>query len=146
LSASCQTAVEFPIGHGGKGDCLDTHPAATEFFDNAVVRNGLFDHRRESCVGERDKSMNVERARRPQTLAIAKAAVDEAHRHGMAVFAPPSTMEGLMVQSAMATSSIRTPQHSSFEWSLELLSNGAAKGSAFYSSLRYKRGTRHLIA
>jgi imidazolonepropionase-like amidohydrolase len=30
-------------------------------------------------------------------LAIAKAAVDEAHRHGMPVFAHPSTMEGVMV-------------------------------------------------
>ncbi len=30
-------------------------------------------------------------------LAIAKAAVDEGHRHGMPVFAHPSTMEGVMV-------------------------------------------------
>ncbi len=30
-------------------------------------------------------------------LAIAKAAVDEAHRHGLLVFAHPSTMEGVMV-------------------------------------------------
>jgi len=36
-----------------------THPAATEFLDNAVVRNGLFDHRRESYVGQMGKSMNV---------------------------------------------------------------------------------------
>ena len=38
-----------------------THPAATEFFDNAVVRNGLVDHRRESYVGETGKSTNLER-------------------------------------------------------------------------------------
>jgi hypothetical protein len=37
-----------------------THPAAAEFFDDAVMRNGLFDHRRESYVGETGKSMNVE--------------------------------------------------------------------------------------
>src|ERR1700693_5151243 len=37
------------------------HPAATELFDNAVVRNCLVDHRRESYSGETGKSMNVER-------------------------------------------------------------------------------------
>jgi hypothetical protein len=38
-----------------------THPAATEFFYDAVMRNGLFNHRRESYVGEVGKSMNVGR-------------------------------------------------------------------------------------
>src|ERR1700693_6613367 len=36
-------------------------PADTELFDNAVVRNCLVDHRRESYSGETGKSMNVER-------------------------------------------------------------------------------------
>src|SRR3954452_12773646 len=36
-----------------------SHPAATELFDNAVMRNGLFDHRRESYVGDIGKSTNV---------------------------------------------------------------------------------------
>ena len=42
-----------------------THPAATEFFDNAVMRNCLFDHRRESYVGDMGKSMKVGRLDRP---------------------------------------------------------------------------------
>ena len=37
------------------------HPAATGLFVNAVVRNCLVDHRRESYLGETGKSMNVGR-------------------------------------------------------------------------------------
>jgi len=36
-----------------------THPAATQLLDNAVVRNGLADHWRESYVCETGKSMKA---------------------------------------------------------------------------------------
>ena len=39
----------------------DSHAAAAELLDDAVVRDCLADHCRESYVGETGKSMNVER-------------------------------------------------------------------------------------
>ena len=36
-----------------------THSAASELFDDPVVRNGLADHRRESYVRETDESMSA---------------------------------------------------------------------------------------
>jgi hypothetical protein len=38
-----------------------THASSAEFFDDAIVRDGLVDHWRESYVGETGKSMNAER-------------------------------------------------------------------------------------
>jgi len=39
----------------------NTHPSATEFLDDAVVRDGSPDHWRESYVWETGKSMKVRR-------------------------------------------------------------------------------------
>ena len=37
----------------------DTHPAAAQLLNDAVVRDGLADHWRESYVGEAGKSMKA---------------------------------------------------------------------------------------
>jgi hypothetical protein len=37
----------------------DAHPAATEFLDDAVVRDDLAEHRGKSYVGETGKSMKA---------------------------------------------------------------------------------------
>jgi len=53
------------------------HPAATELFDNAVMRNCLVDHRRESYLSETVKSMNVERLVRPLAWGGSRVVVGE---------------------------------------------------------------------
>jgi hypothetical protein len=56
LAVLCQLLRQEPQGHWATELCVlglvhDTHAAATEFFQDAIVRDGLADHGKEALLG-----------------------------------------------------------------------------------------------